>query len=99
MPAQESFVLNKEIYEVPDEQHKKTLGDLVELLDVKDVLNIQVREIIVGAKDEMRIDRCPFTLAESFIFGRADHRSGRSCAKAMRDLLPNTIKNIEPRLF
>ena len=30
LPAQESFILNKEIYEVPDESIKKTLGDLVD---------------------------------------------------------------------
>jgi ABC-2 type transport system ATP-binding protein len=50
LPAQESFVLNKEIYEVPDEQYKKTLGDLVELLDVKDVLNVQVRKLSLGQR-------------------------------------------------
>ena len=50
LPAQESFILNKEIYEVPDEQYKKTLGDLVELLDVKDVLNIQVRKLSLGQR-------------------------------------------------
>jgi ABC-2 type transport system ATP-binding protein len=50
LPAQESFILNKEIYEVPDEQYKKTLGDLVELLDVKDVLNVQVRKLSLGQR-------------------------------------------------
>jgi len=50
LPAQESFILNKEIYEVPDGQYKKTLGDLVELLDVKDVLNIQVRKLSLGQR-------------------------------------------------
>ena len=50
LPAQESFILNKEIYEVPDDQYKKTLGDLVELLDVKDVLNVQVRKLSLGQR-------------------------------------------------
>ena len=50
LPAQESFILNKEIYEVPDEQYKKTLDDLVDLLDVKDVLNIQVRKLSLGQR-------------------------------------------------
>src|SRR3990167_8289781 len=31
LPAQESFILNKEIYEVPDAQYKKTLNELVDL--------------------------------------------------------------------
>src|SRR3989339_606344 len=50
LPAQESFILNKEIYEVPDEQYKKTLDDLVDLLDVRDVLNIQVRKLSLGQR-------------------------------------------------
>src|SRR3989339_738990 len=50
LPAQESFVLNKEIYEVSDEQYKKTLNELVELLDVKDVLQIPVRKLSLGQR-------------------------------------------------
>lgn len=50
LPAQESFILNKEIYEVPDDQYKKVLNELVELLDVKDVLNIQVRKLSLGQR-------------------------------------------------
>lgn len=50
LPAQESFILNKEIYEVPDEQYKKTLNELVDLLDVKDVLNVQVRKLSLGQR-------------------------------------------------
>lgn len=50
LPAIESFLLNKAIYEVPDAQYKKTLDKLVGLLDVKDVLNIQVRKLSLGQR-------------------------------------------------
>ena len=50
LPAQESFILNKEIYEVPDPQYKKTLNELVDLLDVKEILNIQVRKLSLGQR-------------------------------------------------
>lgn len=50
LPAQESFILNKEIYEVPDAQYKKTLNELVDLLDVKDILNVQVRKLSLGQR-------------------------------------------------
>ena len=36
----ESFILNKEIYEVSDEQFKKTMDELVELLDIKDIIDV-----------------------------------------------------------
>lgn len=50
LPAMESFLLNKEIYEVSDSAFKKTLGDLSDLLDVTDVLNVQVRKLSLGQR-------------------------------------------------
>lgn len=50
LPAMESFILNKEIYEVSDEDFKKNLDELVELLDIKDVLDIQVRKLSLGQR-------------------------------------------------
>jgi len=37
LPAMETFTLNKEIYEVPDDQFKKTLAELVKLLEVDEL--------------------------------------------------------------
>ncbi len=50
LPAMESFLLNKEIYEVSDSHFKKTLAELSELLDVTDVLNVQVRKLSLGQR-------------------------------------------------
>jgi len=50
LPAMETFILNKEIYEIPDSQFKKTLNELVKLLDVKKVLNVQVRKLSLGQR-------------------------------------------------
>jgi len=50
LPAMESFILNKEIYEVPNKQFKETLDELTELLDVKDILNVQVRKLSLGQR-------------------------------------------------
>lgn len=50
LPAMESFILNKEIYEVPDDQFKATLDELTELLDIKDILNVQVRKLSLGQR-------------------------------------------------
>ena len=50
LPAMESFLLNKAIYEIPDEQFKKTLEKLTSLLDVKDVLDVQVRKLSLGQR-------------------------------------------------
>jgi len=50
LPAMESFILNKEIYEVSDEDFKKNLDELVELLDIKDILDVQVRKLSLGQR-------------------------------------------------
>jgi len=50
LPAMETFILNKEIYEVPEAQFKETLGELVKLLEVEDVLKIQVRKLSLGQR-------------------------------------------------
>ena len=50
LPAMESFILNKEIYEVPDAQFKQTLDELTELLDISNILDIQVRKLSLGQR-------------------------------------------------
>jgi ABC-2 type transport system ATP-binding protein len=50
LPAQETFNLNKEIYEVPDRDYKKTLNKLIDLLQVKDIVGIQVRKLSLGQR-------------------------------------------------
>jgi ABC-2 type transport system ATP-binding protein len=50
LPAMETFLLNKAIYEIPDSQYKKTLDKLVELLDVAEILKIQVRKLSLGQR-------------------------------------------------
>jgi ABC-2 type transport system ATP-binding protein len=50
LPAMETFLLNKAIYEISDTQYKKTLNKLVDLLDVADILKIQVRKLSLGQR-------------------------------------------------
>lgn len=55
LPAIESFILNKEIYEVPKPQYEKTLEELSTLLDVKDLLKVQVRKLSLGERMKMEL--------------------------------------------
>lgn len=50
LPPTETFILNKEIYEVPDAKYTKTLNELVKLLEVKKILNVQVRKLSLGQR-------------------------------------------------
>ena len=50
LPALDSFLLNKEIYEVPRAQFDHTLAELTAMLDLKSVLKIQVRKLSLGQR-------------------------------------------------
>jgi MFS family permease len=50
LPPIDSFVLNREIYEVPDAQFRATLSELVDLQEIGDVLNVQVRRLSLGQR-------------------------------------------------
>lgn len=50
LPAMESFILNKEIYEVSDKIFNQSLDELAELLDIKDILDVQVRKLSLGQR-------------------------------------------------
>jgi ABC-2 type transport system ATP-binding protein len=55
LPANESLYLNKCIYEIDDATYKTTLGELTELLDVRDLLNVQVRRLSLGERMKMEL--------------------------------------------
>ena len=50
LPAMESFLLNKKIYEVSDEDFEKNLNEMIKLLDVGEIINKQVRQLSLGER-------------------------------------------------
>lgn len=55
LPASESFLLLRHIYGLKAEDYTKTLGELIEILGVKDKLNVQVRELSLGERMKMEL--------------------------------------------
>ena len=55
LPANESLYLNKCIYEIDDKAYQATLSELTELLDVKELLNVQVRRLSLGERMKMEL--------------------------------------------
>ena len=55
LPAIETFELNREIYEIPLKKYKEALEELMELLDVGDLLNVQVRRLSLGQRMRMEL--------------------------------------------
>jgi len=50
LPALDSFLLNKEIYEVPTAQFDHTLEDLITMFDLKKIIKVQVRKLSLGQR-------------------------------------------------
>ncbi len=55
LPASESLYLNKCIYEIDSRSYSLFLDELSELLDVKHLLNIQVRRLSLGERMKMEL--------------------------------------------
>jgi ABC-2 type transport system ATP-binding protein len=55
LPARESLELNRAIYQIPRTTYQKTVDELVELLDVRDKLNVMVRELSLGERMKMEL--------------------------------------------
>ncbi len=50
LPAIESFNLARDIYGIKDVEYKKNLSSLVEMLEIGDALNVQVRKLSLGQR-------------------------------------------------
>ena len=55
LPAADCFLLLKEVYQIPDEQYRETLGYLTEVLGVGAELNIQIRRLSLGERMKMEL--------------------------------------------
>ena len=55
IPAIDSFNLLKDIYKLDDKEYRKTLNELIELLNLKDIINIPVRNLSLGNRMKCEI--------------------------------------------
>lgn len=55
LSSMESFILMKNIYEIPDKQFEENLNYLLDLFQVREFVNIQVRKLSFGQRMKMEI--------------------------------------------
>src|SRR5882762_8704581 len=55
LPAFESLELNANIYGIPDASFQRTVAELSELLQVKEKLNVMVRELSLGERMKLEL--------------------------------------------
>ena len=55
IPAIDSFNLLKDIYKLDEEEYNETLNELIKLLNLKDIINIPVRQLSLGNRMKCEI--------------------------------------------
>jgi len=55
LPARESLELNRAIYGINKKEFETTVGELIDLLDVRDKLGVMVRELSLGERMKMEL--------------------------------------------
>jgi viologen exporter family transport system ATP-binding protein len=55
LPGRESLELNRAIYEIDQKNFQRIVDELVDLLDVRDKLNVMVRELSLGERMKMEL--------------------------------------------
>ena len=50
IPAEDTFELLRDIYDINEEEYQKTKNDLIEKLNLKDIINIPVRQLSLGQR-------------------------------------------------
>ncbi len=55
LPSIDTFVLNKEIYDISDEKFEEVMDELTTLLDTKDTLKIPVKKLSLGQRMKMEL--------------------------------------------
>lgn len=55
LPAEESFYLNKELYQIPEERFNQNLKELIDIFEVEPFLQKQVRQLSLGQRMKMEI--------------------------------------------
>jgi ABC-2 type transport system ATP-binding protein len=55
LPPMDTFLLNKEIYQVGDKEFKEITNELIKLLEVEDIMETQVRKLSLGQRMKCEI--------------------------------------------
>lgn len=96
LPALDSFILLKEIYQIEDGLYKKNLEFLAETLMVKDQLRTQVRKLSLG--ERMKIELMAALLHNPKVIFMDEPTIGLdiSAQKAVREFMRNYQKEFKP---
>lgn len=96
LPALDSFLLLKEIYQIPEQLYRKNVEFLADTLNVKDQLKTQVRKLSLG--ERMKIELMAALLHNPKVIFLDEPTIGLdlSAQKAVREFMKNYQKEFKP---
>lgn len=96
LPALDSFILLKEIYQIEDSVYKKNLDFLADTLMVKDQLKTQVRKLSLG--ERMKVELMAALLHQPRVIFLDEPTIGLdiSAQKAVREFMKNYQREFKP---
>lgn len=96
LPALDSFILLKEIYQIPDALYKKNLEFLADTLMIKDQLKTQVRKLSLG--ERMKVELMAALLHQPKVIFLDEPTIGLdiSAQKAVREFMKNYQREYKP---
>lgn len=96
LPALDSFLLLKEIYQIPDALYKKNIEFLADTLMVKDQLRTQVRKLSLG--ERMKVELMAALLHQPKVIFLDEPTIGLdiSAQKAVREFMKNYQREYKP---
>lgn len=96
LPAMDSFILLKEIYQIEDSLYKKNLEFLADTLMIKDQLKTQVRKLSLG--ERMKIELMAALIHQPKVIFLDEPTIGLdlSAQKAVREFMKNYQKEFKP---
>lgn len=99
LPAEDCFILLKEIYQIPDEQYQKSLNELIDALDVRHVLNIQIRRLSLGERMKMELIAALLHQPKVVFLDEPTIGLDITAQKAVRDFLAEYRKKHKPAMI
>ena len=92
LPSYDSFLLNKEIYGVPNSVFKKTLTELVDLLDLGKLLKTPVRKLSLGERMKAELVAALLHAPRVLFLDEPTIGLDLVAAKKLRDFIKNYAK-------
>lgn len=96
LPALDGFLLLKEIYQIPDDQYKKTIDFLADELGIKDQLKVQVRRLSLGERMKVELIAALIHTPKIIFLDEPTIGLDLTAQKAVRNFIKNYRKDHNP---